>query len=92
MKRSQAELVAAVKGHNARTHPITMRQLRLKLLEQGLLTSVEGSMASADTAVKIEWDYSSTIERLNPLVDSIGSVLGLTSEAIDDLFIAARGL
>jgi len=43
-------------------------------------------------AAQIEWEYSSAIERRGPFIQRIGGALGLTSEAIDALFVQAQTL
>lgn len=75
---------------------VTMRQARMALLQQGLLTQVNDAVASMPgaqgEAVRIEWEFSSTVERNRPLVQSLSASLGLTSQQIDDLFALAATL
>lgn len=75
---------------------VTMRQARLALLQQGLLTQVNNAVASMPgvqgDAVRIEWEFSSTVERNRPLVQSLSVSLGLTSQQLDDLFALAATL
>lgn len=67
---------------------LTARQLRLALLPR--LDEVEGIIeASGDRALKVEWEYATTFERLHPAIVSIGAALGLTPEEIDDLWLDA---
>jgi len=68
---------------------VTMRQARLALLAAGLLDDVEGWMTSADRAVQIEWEYATVVERKSLLVVGLASVLGLTDEQVDVLFVDA---
>jgi hypothetical protein len=68
---------------------VTMRQARLALLAAGLLDNVELAVAGADRAVQIEWEYATVVERTSPLVEAIGSGLGMDAEAIDNLFADA---
>jgi hypothetical protein len=72
---------------------ISMRQARLALLEVGLLSSVDTAIGSLDSPAKerasIEWEYATEVDRTNPLVLSLLPVLGLSEDAIDDLFISA---
>lgn len=67
---------------------VTPRQARLALLDYGLLDEVE-AMAAGDREFHIWFEYSLTIERYHPKVESIGASFGLTSDQIDQLFIAA---
>lgn len=75
---------------------VTMRQARLALLQSGLLAQVNTAVSSmtgaAGDAARIEWEFSSTVERNLPLVQSLTGVLGLTEAQIDDLFRLAAGL
>lgn len=72
---------------------VTMRQAKLALLRAGYLTTVNQAIAAMPgvegEAARIEWEYSSVMCRDKPFVQAIGQVVGLTSEQIDNLFIAA---
>ena len=70
---------------------ITRRQLRLWLVRQGIaLSDVEAAIEALPepgrTEAQIEWADASTYERSNPLIESIGTTIGLTPEEIDDGF------
>jgi len=75
---------------------VTMRQARLALLQQNLLSGVEAAIAAMPepdrSQVAIEWEYASTVERLSPWMDAMGTALGLTDEQLDDLFVLAAEL
>jgi|SRR5690606_8343115 len=75
---------------------ITMRQARLQLHKVGLLTSVDEAIESLPEppriAARIEWEYSSTMERNKEFVTLVGGALGLTDDEIDDMFIEAAKL
>jgi hypothetical protein len=75
---------------------VTMRQARLALLDAGLLQTVNDTIAAmtgeAGDSARIEWEFSSTVERNRALVQSLGPALGLTDEQLDNLFIAASKL
>jgi len=75
---------------------VTMRQARLALLQNGMLTQVNTAVANmsgaAGDAARIEWEFSSTVERNRPLVQSLIGVLGLTESQLDDLFRQAATL
>jgi len=75
---------------------VEMRQARLALLEQGLLTQVNNAVATmpgelGDKA-RIEWEFSNAVRRDKPLVQVVAASLGLTSQQIDDLFALAATL
>lgn len=75
---------------------VTMRQARLALLQVGLLTQVNTAVAAMPgaqgDAARIEWEFSSTVERNRPLVQALGAALGLTDAQLDDLFRLAATL
>ena len=67
---------------------ITMRQAKLALHNNGLLSAVESGIALMPVSSQIEWEAASTVQRNSPLVTALASALGLNSTALDDLFIA----
>ncbi|WP_422985210.1 hypothetical protein [Undibacterium sp. Ji50W] len=75
---------------------ITMRQARLALLHAGLLNHVNTSIANLPgvqgDASRIEWEFSSTVERHKLLIVALTPVLGMTDAQIDSLFIDAASL
>ncbi|GAB3416610.1 hypothetical protein NX774_12260 [Massilia agilis] len=72
---------------------VTMRQARLALLDAGLLANVDSAIDALASPQKeearIEWDYSSSVERNRQIVILLGAQLGLDDVALDQLFIAA---
>lgn len=66
---------------------LTMRQARLALLNMTLLDDVEAAITTTEN--RIWWDYSTTVERSNPLVISVLTALGKTNTEIDAMFISA---
>lgn len=81
---------------NSVPQEVTMRQARLALLDAELLGNVQTAINSlpepARTKAQIEWDYSNALQRSNSFVATLGGALGLDSEALDNLFIAASRL
>lgn len=77
-------------------YSVTMRQARLALHAAGLLTQVDAAINALEdpprTEARIEWDFSSTVERNKPFVSMIGQALGLSDEEMDNLFIQAATL
>lgn len=75
---------------------VTMRQARLALLAAGLLDDVETAIDAMEeptqTAARIEWEYSNALQRDNALVAALGPALGLSTNAVDNLFRAAAAL
>lgn len=93
------EVAPGVYEHGTEVRPsrvpvqVTMRQARLSLRAAGLLAAVEAAINAmpepAQTDARISWDYSSTVERTNPLVLALGPALGLSAEQLDALFLDA---
>lgn len=75
---------------------VTMRQARLALVQTGMLTQANDAVAAMPgaqgDAARIEWEFSSTVERHWPLVQALGAALGLTEAQLDDLFRLAATL
>ena len=75
---------------------VTMRQARLALLAAGKLTTANAAIAAMPgtegEAARIEWEYAHEVRRDSALVAGMASVLGLTSEQLDGLFIAAAAI
>lgn len=71
---------------------ITIRQAKLALLAAGLLDDVDAAVATADRATQIEWEYATEVHRSWPTISAVATVAGLTSEQVDNLFIAASNL
>jgi hypothetical protein len=67
-------------------------QIRLLLLNEGLLDDVEAMIQKQSQAVRIEWEYRTRYRRDNPLLTGLAASLGLTDEQIDAFFIAAAQL
>lgn len=77
---------------------ISPRQIRLWLIQNDIsLSTVENAINNIENntlreITKIEWQYSPYIERHHPMIDILGSALGLDSETIDQAFITASNL
>ncbi len=75
---------------------VTMRQARRALLSAGLLSAVETAIdALAEperSAARIEWEYSSEVQRHNGFVAQLGPALGLSDAQLDALFVSAAAL
>jgi len=68
---------------------VTMRQARLQLLAIGKLADIEAAIASMGDAAKITWEFSSVVERNNPLVAPMQALFGWADEQMDTLFLEA---
>lgn len=66
-------------------------QARAALLGAGLLDAVEAVIADPATPVmmKLAWNTAQEFRRSSPTIAAMASVLGMSSEQLDSLFIAA---
>lgn len=75
---------------------IDMRRARLALRAAGHLAAVNAAIEAmegyAGEDARIEWEYATAIKRDHPVVAAMQTVLGLTDEDLDNLFIAAATL
>lgn len=75
---------------------VSMRSARLALLQAGVLTTVNTTIANMTgaegDAARIEWEYAQEVRRDSPLVLSLIPLLGMTDIEIDGLFILAGSL
>lgn len=71
---------------------VSPSQARLALLAAGKLAAVKTAVASADDATQIWFEYATVWERNNPILMSLGSALGLSSDDIDNLFKQASAI
>jgi len=69
---------------------VSMRQCRLALLQEGQLDDVEGLITTREQL--IWWDYSSIVEKYNPMVQDIATALDWTPEYLTSLFELANTL
>lgn len=80
----------------AKPKEVTMRQARLALLQGGLLDQVTAAVVAlpgdAGKAAQVEWEYSNSLKRTQPLVTQLAAVVGLTSAQVDNLFAVAATL
>lgn len=87
---------AAERAKAAVPQSVTMRQARLALLAAGKLTHVKTAIDALPepqkSAAQIEWEYGSVVNRNSEFVEVLGKLLGLNSDEIDNLFIAASKL
>jgi len=96
LEKGDAEILPYVEPSAPVPKVVTMRQARLALLSQGLLSSVESAIDTLEdppkSEVRIEWEYSQTVERDRPFVALLGNALGFDEAGIDNLFTLAATL
>jgi len=68
---------------------ITPLQAKLALLGAGLLDTVEAMIAGSDRATQIAWVEAISFNRSSALLNAMAAALGMTSEQLDELFLAA---
>lgn len=76
---------------------VTPRQLRLALAMIGITSAMIdeslNSLPEPDRSLAlIEWEYATHFERTHPLVDSVSTLLGWTSEQLNELWLTASNL
>lgn len=76
---------------------VSMRSLRLALIDAGLYQSVVAAINGIPDAIEklkaqIWWTTSMTVYRNNPYVAAIGSAVGKTTQEIDQIFDASKTL
>jgi hypothetical protein len=70
---------------------VSQRQLRLWLLRNKQKTDADiRAMLVGNDEGLIEWEFESEINKAHPLVQSLGSALGMSVEDIDQAFIGAK--
>ena len=77
---------------------LTQRQLRIGLIRLGIfpesitvsLQTIEDEVARAEALT--EWEFASEIRREHPLVATLAAQLGISDDAVDELFIAWANL
>jgi hypothetical protein len=71
---------------------VTSAQARLLLLSQNLLDQAEALIAQQSRSAQIEWQYRDKFYRNSSILLSTAEEMNLTSEQIDQFFIAAAVL
>lgn len=71
---------------------VTPFQAKAALLQSGLLDTVKAAIASAPPLVQLAWTDATEFTRDSPTIAALSAQLGLTSEQVDDLFIAASAI
>jgi hypothetical protein len=75
---------------------VSMRSARLALLQAGVLSTINTTIASMPgvegDAARIEWEYAQEVRRDSALVLSLIPLLNMTDSEIDGLFILAGSL
>lgn len=85
--------IHAVRRATAEAVPVAVSpyQARMALMSADYLEAVEELMINPETpkAAKLAWEYATTIQRDSEFISTLGPLLNLSKEQIDDLFRAA---
>lgn len=68
----------------------TPLQGKIELNNQGLLEAAESAVAAGDTTTKLAWANAIIWLRTSPLIETLGTQLGLSPDDLDNLFIQAQ--
>ena len=71
---------------------LTPLQLRMGLLQAGLLDEVEVYIAAAPREVGIAWEYATAFDRYHPFIAGAAAALGLSQDQVDDMFRQAGSI
>lgn len=91
LENDDPELLAFLNPPPPIPQEVTMRQARLALLDAGLLDDVEAAVNAIPgidgERARIEWNFSNTVKKNQPITQMLASVIGLTPQQIDDMFV-----
>lgn len=71
---------------------VSPRQIRMALTRAGLREAVEAAVLAGDQDLKDWWEFSTSFERNNPQVEVMATVLGVSTQQLDDLWSLAASL
>lgn len=70
---------------------MTKRVCALILQQLGVSYTQLKQVITSSEQAELEWDLCVELERCNPLINTVGSVFGLSSQQIDQMFKYANG-
>lgn len=75
---------------------VPMYKVRKFLIKEGLMPTVQAALdampGEAGELARVDFEYAPNLVRAAPLVQGVGAAVGLTSEEIDAMLIAAEAL
>jgi len=86
------QLVGVSDQPDAVPESITSVQMRLALLDAGLLDAISAYVEHQPEDVRTEWEYATEIRRDHQALNAGAQALGMTAEQVDSLFVAASRL
>ena len=73
-------------------YTVTPFQAKAAIYAAGLLPAVEAAIAAAPKVAQLAWSDATEFTRDSPTIAALSAQLGLTSDQVDDLFIAAAAI
>lgn len=67
----------------------TPLQGKIELENQGLLDAAEAEVAAADKITRLAWNNATIWYRTSPMIETLGTGLGLSPDDLDNLFVQA---
>ena len=73
---------------------VTKFQAKVALYQAGMLEAVEAEISKPETQMemKLAWQDAQTFKRTSSFVNGMASLLGLTDQQVDDLFVLAAAV
>jgi hypothetical protein len=65
---------------------LSMRQARLQMLEMDILDDVISTVATMPTAVQIEWEFSTVVDRNSPAFGALLSLMNFDEDQVNEFF------
>ena len=85
-----------VSSGNSVPESVELWQLRIAIEKAGLTSAINTVInslpADQKLAASTKWEYKPDIERNHPLILALAGALKLTTQQVDDLFIAAAAI
>lgn len=81
-----APIPLTVEQKRALLQPLSAWQVRKVLTNLGLRDSVEAAVANADAETKDAWQYASSFQRDDAMLNDMAVSLGLTDVQLDSMF------
>lgn len=72
--------------------PISPYQLRVVLLSMNLLADVDAAVAQASDEVKIGWEYATSFEINDALVQGMAQAMSISNQQLIDIFLEAANV
>lgn len=86
--------ISSTSAGNTISPTVEMRQMRLALLQLGLLTTVSAAIeqisdSNIKEVIKVEWEYATTIKKTDSWFQTLAQQMSIEGEELDSLFLSA---